>query len=191
MFKNSLRVLGQILLYESSKTKKLSSNLQNIQYWRGALDTLDINSSEIVIVGILRGGLGVLDGISDYLPNISIGFIASKRNECDLSVSLECQKIPNVYQKDVYLIDATLGSGNTLYKCIETIKSKNPKSITCLCVISNMEGLIRISEKFSDVDIYTLHIEEYLDGNGMLYPGFGDIGERAYNQNFFGEFYRK
>ena len=144
-------------------------------------------SSEIVIVPILRAGLGMVDGIHNLLPTAKIGHIGLFRNEKTLKPVWYYNKVPmdapNPANFYIYITDPMLATGNSLIEAIRLYANKKiPIShIKCICIMAAPEGIENIQKEFPDVEIITASIDDHINERGYIVPGMGDAGDRIFN----------
>jgi len=109
----------------------------------------------LVVIPILRAGLGMIESITDLFPSVSVGYVGIQR--CELTAKpLEYYfNIPPLEDKFVMLIDPMLATGGSASHALDLIKKKNPKKIVMLSIISSPEGVRYMEEKHPDVQIFT------------------------------------
>ena len=90
------------------------------------------------------------------------------------------EKLPDLVDKNVFILEPMLATGGSLSFAIETVKKYNPKNIHALTVISAPEGINKIKENHPDITLVTASIDEKLDDNWYIVPGLGDMGDRLF-----------
>lgn len=136
---------------------------------------------EIVIVPILRAGLGMVDGIQSLVPTAKVGHIGLYRDEVTLEAKEYYNKLPdNIDKSTVLLLDPMLATGNSTVKAIEMLKEANAKKIIFVGVVGSPEGVEKIKQEHSDVCIYLAALDEKLNDKGYIVPGLGDAGDRLF-----------
>ena len=133
-----------------------------------------------VAISVLRAGLGLMDGVQQLIPNISFGYIGVQRNEETAQPENYYEKLPDLVDKNVFILEPMLATGGSLSFAIETVKKYNPKNIHALTVISAPEGINKIKENHPDITLVTASIDEKLDDNWYIVPGLGDMGDRLF-----------
>jgi uracil phosphoribosyltransferase len=137
--------------------------------------------NDIVIIPILRAGIGMLDGILKLVPNARVGFVGVYRDHDTKKPVLYYEKLPeNLKNPIAFVIDPMLATGGSFVKTIDIIKERGIKNINIVSVISTMEGIDTIIKYHPDVDIYTGNIDEKLNDNKYIVPGLGDAGDRLF-----------
>jgi len=135
----------------------------------------------IVMVPILRAGLGLLDGMLDRVPEAHIGHLGMFRNEQTLEPVPYYAKLPKETSGGfVVLLDPMLATGHSACHAIEEIKKCAPAHLTLATVLASPEGVRQLQEKHPDVRLVTLAIDDSLNEHGYIMPGLGDAGDRYF-----------
>jgi uracil phosphoribosyltransferase len=135
----------------------------------------------IVLVPILRAGLGMLDGIQRIAPEAAIGHIGLYRDAETLRPVSYYEKVPvNVAAAEVLLLDPMLATGNTACEATSILKAQGARSIQFLCVVACPAGVQRFHREHPDIPIVTAAIDPELDDHGYIVPGLGDAGDRYF-----------
>lgn len=138
-------------------------------------------SKEVVIVPILRAGIGLLDGIRRLVPTAKVGFIGLYRDEKTLQPIEYFAKFPkNLEDAIVLVVDPMLATGGSAVDAINLIKARGAKSIKLVCLVGAPEGVKAVEEAHPDVDIFLAALDEKLNENGYIVPGLGDAGDRIF-----------
>ena len=136
---------------------------------------------KLAIVPILRAGLGMVDGILELIPSAKIGHIGLYRDEETLEpVEYFCKMPPDIGERDVFVVDPMLATGGSACDAIKMLKQRGAKNIKFLCLIAAPEGIKKLSETHSDVDIYCAALDDHLNEHGYIVPGLGDAGDRIF-----------
>jgi uracil phosphoribosyltransferase len=135
----------------------------------------------IVLVPILRAGLGMLDGIQRIAPDAAIGHIGLYRDAETLRPVSYYEKVPvNVTAAEVLLLDPMLATGNTACEAASILKAQGACSIQFLCIVACPAGVQQFHRENSDVPIITAAIDPELNDHGYIVPGLGDAGDRYF-----------
>lgn len=138
-------------------------------------------AKEVVIVPILRAGIGMVDGMISLIPNAKIGHIGLYRDPETLKpVEYYCKVPSTISESEVFLVDPMLATGGSAEAAITFLKEKGAKKINFICIVSAPEGVEEIHKKHPDVDIYTAVCDEKLNDHGYIVPGLGDAGDRIF-----------
>jgi len=137
--------------------------------------------NEIVVVPILRAGIGMLDGILTLVPNARVGFVGMYRDHETKKPVEYYSKLPeDVRNPLVFLIDPMLATGGSAVATIDLLKNKGFSNIVLISIISAPEGIKVVEEAHPDVQIFTGNVDERLDHNKYIIPGLGDAGDRLF-----------
>ncbi len=138
-------------------------------------------ANEIVIVPILRAGLGMVDGIRSMIPTARVGFIGLYRDEETLEPHEYYAKFPdNISESIVLLVDPMLATGGSASAAIDMLKKRGCKDIRYVGLVGAPDGVARLQADHPDVDIYLASLDEKLNENGYIVPGLGDCGDRLF-----------
>lgn len=137
--------------------------------------------NDIVVIPILRAGVGMLDGMLNLVPNARVGFVGMYRDHETKQPVPYYEKLPkDLNFPSFYVIDPMLATGGSIVATIDSLKKNGYQMITVISVLSSPEGIRRVEQSHPDIDIYTGSIDECLDENKYIIPGLGDAGDRLY-----------
>ena len=177
-FRRNLEELSTLLLCDASRAWKTKPIEIETPLKRCAAAIL---STPIVLVPILRAGLGMLPGMLRLLPDAAVGHIGIYRNEETLQpVTYFCRVPANVAAANVVLIDPMLATGNSAREAVSLLKKEGATAIQFLCVVACPTGIDRLQSSHPDVEIITAAIDPELNQFGFIVPGLGDAGDRCF-----------
>jgi len=178
-FRELTSEITSLLLYQA--TKELTLSNYNIETPITETIGYKIKLDNIVILPILRAGLGMVKGAQDLMPNARVGYIGMERDhKTHLPVDYYF-KIPKVTDSMVFIVlDPMLATGGTMIAAIDRLKDLGVKNIVSICIISSPEGMNEICNHHQDVKIYTGALDKKLNNNKYIVPGLGDAGDRLY-----------
>jgi uracil phosphoribosyltransferase len=143
-------------------------------------------AKDIVLVPILRAGLGMVNGIRDLIPTAKVGHIGLYRDEKTLEPHEYFAKFPsNMPDSIVMVLDPMLATGGSASAAVTMLKKRNAKLIKLVCLVGAPEGVKRMQEDHPDVDIYLAALDEKLNEHGYIVPGLGDAGDRIFGTKQF------
>ena len=138
-------------------------------------------ANDIVLIPILRAGLGLVNGINDLIPTAKVGFIGLYRDEDTLMPHDYFFKMPSNLDESINLVlDPMLATGGSASVAIDMIKKQGARNIKLVCLVGAPEGVKVIQENHPDVDIYLGALDEKLNELGYIVPGLGDAGDRIF-----------
>ncbi len=178
LFNQLVNEVGQLMAYEATKdleTKKVSveTPLQVAEFEK-LLDN-------VVIVPILRAGLGMADGVSKILPHAKLGHLGLYRDEETLETKEYLNKLPHTIKNSVVLlVDPMLATGNTVVYASNLLKKAGVKKIIYIGLVGVDYGIENVLKNHPDVDIYLAAKDEKLNEKGYILPGLGDCGDRLF-----------
>ncbi|MCK5463505.1 MAG: uracil phosphoribosyltransferase [Bacteroidales bacterium] len=136
---------------------------------------------DIVLIPILRAGLGMVDGIRNLIPTAKVGHIGLYRNEDTLSPVAYYSKVPNnLADANVMVLDPMLATGGSASAAISGLKEEGAAVIKLVCIVGAPEGVRKMESHHPDVDIYLAALDEGLNDKGYIVPGLGDAGDRLF-----------
>ncbi len=138
-------------------------------------------SKDVIIVPILRAGLGMVDGIQMLIPTAKVGHVGMYRDEKTLEPVEYYAKFPNeIAEGTVIVVDPMLATGGSASAAITTVKEKGATDITYVGIVGCPEGVAKLNKDHPDVDIYLAAMDEKLNDVGYIVPGLGDCGDRLF-----------
>jgi len=178
-FRELTSEITSLLLYQA--TKELTLSNYNIETPITETIGYKIKLDNIVILPILRAGLGMVKGAQDLMPNSRVGYIGMERDHKTHQPVDYYFKIPKVTDSMVFIVlDPMLATGGTMIAAIDRLKDLGAKNIVSICIISSPEGMNEICNHHQDVKIYTGALDKKLNNNKYIVPGLGDAGDRLY-----------
>jgi uracil phosphoribosyltransferase len=138
-------------------------------------------ATDVVVVPVLRAGLGMLDAVLELVPGARVGHIGLQRDEMTAVASRYYAKLPpRLSESHVLMIDPMLATGGSAVEAVDLLKEAGARRIQILCIVAAPEGIALVERHHPDVDIYTPVIDQGLDARKYIVPGLGDFGDRLY-----------
>lgn len=177
-FRQNLDEIAGLMAYEISRDLPLSK--VRIETPIQITESYELAKS-VVLIPILRAGLGMVDGILNLIPTAKVGHVGLYRNEETLEPQQYYAKFPpNLSDAVVMVLDPMLATGGSASAAISMLKDKGAKTIKLVCLVGVPEGVKRIEEDHPDVDIVLAALDEKLNEIGYIVPGLGDAGDRIF-----------
>jgi len=177
-FRETLEEIAGLMAYEI--TRDLPVRQITIETPLGICDTQEL-AMDIVIVPVLRAGLGMVDGIRNLIPAARVGHIGMYRDHVTLKPMTYYSKFPdNIPAAVVLVLDPMLATGGSASAAIQVLKDQGARTIKLVCVVGAPEGVDRIRKDHPDVQIYLAGFDEKLNEHGYIVPGLGDAGDRLF-----------
>ena len=179
-FRELVEEITTLMTYESLKDGVPTTDIEVKTPLETCTQTIVADNS-IVIVPILRAGLGMVNGIHVLFPSAKVGHIGMYRNEETLTPETYYCKLPKgIEDKLVLLVDPMLATGGSACDAIAHLKSIGCKQIKFMAIIGAPEGIAKVAETHPDVNIYVSTVDRCLNDHGYILPGLGDAGDRLF-----------
>lgn len=178
-FKANLNEIASLMVFEMLRDYKTKNiNIETPTKTKTIGQTFD---KEIVIVPILRAGIGMVEGIQNLVPQARVGHIGLYRDEKTLEAHEYFYKMPNVSKDSVIIVvDPMLATGGSAIDAINKLKQDGFKNIKMVSLVGAPEGIENLKKHTSNIDLYIASIDEKLNKNGYIIPGLGDAGDRIF-----------
>jgi uracil phosphoribosyltransferase len=182
-FRRNIERIGEIMSYEMSKNLHYK-NIE-IQTPLGIKKTTEIED-DLVLCSILRAGLPLHLGFLNYFDKAENGFVSAyryhKNNDADFEIKVEYQAVPNIENKNLFLIDPMLATGQSMVAVYNKLLEKGtPKETHIAVVIAAPEGIEYLKKHLPDTcHLWVATLDEKLNEKNYIVPGLGDAGDLAY-----------
>jgi uracil phosphoribosyltransferase len=177
-FRRLLGEIASLMIYEATRNfrvKKIS-----VQTPLASANGFQLER-EVVLVPVLRAGLGMLDSILELIPHARVGFIGLKREETTLRAQFYYKSFPkNVGDFEVVLIDPMLATGGSAVAAIDLLVEQGAKHIRLVNLVAAPEGIRMVQQHYPRVPIFTAAVDKKLNERGYIVPGLGDAGDRLF-----------
>ena len=138
-------------------------------------------ADDIVVIAILRAGLGMVDGFLGLITEARVGHLGIYRDEKALQPVGYYESIPDHDgDSEVVLVDPMLATGGSAVHALDRLKERGARRLRFVCLVAAPEGVEAVRTAHPDVPIFCAAIDRELDGNGYIRPGLGDAGDRLY-----------
>ena len=137
--------------------------------------------TDVVVVPVLRAGLGMLDAVLELVPTARVGHIGLQRDESTAVASRYYSKLPpKLTDSYVVMVDPMLATGGSAVAAIDLLKAAGARTIRMICIVSAPEGVRLLQEHHPEVVVYTPVIDRELNAHKFIVPGLGDFGDRLF-----------
>ena len=134
----------------------------------------------LVIVPILRAGIGMVQPFTDLFPDVQVGYVGLERNHETAIARNYYHKLPSLEQKQVLLLDPMLATGGSAVQAIQLLKLSGAQNCAIACVVAAPEGIKAVEAIDEQIDIYAAAVDRELNDKKYILPGLGDFGDRLY-----------
>jgi uracil phosphoribosyltransferase len=135
----------------------------------------------LVVVPILRAGLGMVQPFLDIFPDVSVGYIGLERDHTTaLARNYYCKLPPLTGHNRVLIVDPMLATGGSAVQAITVLHAEGARNIALLSIVSAPEGVAYVASSFPEVPIFTAAVDRELNAQRYILPGLGDFGDRLY-----------
>ncbi len=169
--------LGLLLAIEATRDlamqdKPVETPLENV--------TGRVLARPLVVVPILRAGLGMVQPFLDVFPDVSVGYVGLERDhETAVARSYYC-KLPPLAGARVIVVDPMLATGGSAAQALDVVKAAGARELTFVSIIASPEGAALVQARHPDVPVYTAAYDRALNAKKYILPGLGDFGDRLY-----------
>jgi uracil phosphoribosyltransferase len=135
----------------------------------------------IIIVPVLRAGLGMVEGFLRLLADARVGHLGLQRDEDTLEPTGYFERLPpGMGEAYVFLLDPMLATGGSAVAALDRLKANGARRLRLICLVAAPEGVEAVRVAHPDVTIWTAALDRQLDDRGYIRPGLGDAGDRVF-----------
>jgi len=178
-FKQLVNEIAMLMAYEV--TKDLPVEAVEVETPLERMRGARVAGKKLVLVPILRAGLGMVEGIAQLIPSARVGHIGIYREHDTLEPVDYYFKIPSGEDaRDFFLLDPMLATGGSAVDAVSALKHAGAQRIRFLCLVAAPEGVRRMLQAHPDVSIFAAALDRQLNDHGYILPGLGDAGDRLF-----------
>lgn len=138
-------------------------------------------ASDVVVVPVLRAGLGMLEAVLELVPEARVGHIGLRRDEITAAASEYYSRLPPSLDRSfVLMIDPMLATGGSAVWALDLLQRAGARHVRMICIVAAPEGVALVQKQHPEVSIYTPVIDRGLNEHKFIVPGLGDFGDRLY-----------
>ncbi len=168
------------LLLAAEATRDLPATTVKVTSPLGASDGRRI-TADVVVVPVLRAGLGMLDAVLELVPSARVGHIGLQRDEMTAVASRYYSKLPrDLRDSFVLMIDPMLATGGSAVVALDMLRDAGAREARMICIVAAPEGIELVERHHPDVQIFTPVVDRGLNDHKFIVPGLGDFGDRLY-----------
>jgi uracil phosphoribosyltransferase len=178
-FKQLVGEIAMLMAYEM--TKDLPLQTVDIETPLEHMQGVQVAGKKLVLVPILRAGLGMVDGIAHLIPSARVGHIGIYRDHATLKPVEYYFKVPSGPDaRDIFVLDPMLATGGSAADAVAALKRAGAQRIRFLCLVACPEGVGTMLAQHPDVPVYAAALDRQLNDKGYILPGLGDAGDRLF-----------
>ena len=178
-FRQCVNEIAELMAYEVSRDMALED--VEIETPMGKTVQKRLAGKKVVIVPILRAGLGMVDGILELIPAAKVGHIGMYRDEETMKPHEYFVKMPDdLENREMFIVDPMLATGGSAIMAVDAVKKRGARSLKLVCLVAAPEGVEALRAAHPDIDIFAAALDEKLNENSYIIPGLGDAGDRLF-----------
>jgi uracil phosphoribosyltransferase len=178
-FRRLLREMGLLLGYDATRDLPLVKT--HIDTPIAPMDAPLLDGKKLVIVPILRAGLGLAEGLLDLMPLARMGHVGLYRDPRTLQAVEYYFRTPgDISDRDVIVCEPMLATAHSAIAAVDRLKETGARRIKFICILGAEQGARTFAEVHPDVPVFTAAIDAKLNDHGYIVPGLGDAGDRLF-----------
>lgn len=178
-FKHLVTEISTLMGYEV--TKDLPTEPHVIETPLERMTGTQVAGKKLVLVPVLRAGLGMVDGLTQLVPSARVGHIGLVRDHETLQPRDYYFKVPSPDEaRDFFVLDPMLATGGSAVAAVTALKAAGARRIRFLCLVAAPEGVEQMGRAHPDVPIFAAALDRELNEKGYILPGLGDAGDRLF-----------
>lgn len=139
-----------------------------------------LHSEGIVVVPVLRSGLGMVQPFCDLFPNVSVGYVGLERDHETAQARHYYSKLPPLPRRRVFVVDPMLATGGSAAQALSLVKRHGAENPVLVCIFAAPEGLALVERQHPGLPVYAAAVDRELNARKFILPGVGDFGDRLY-----------
>lgn len=177
-FRRGLAEVASLMVYEATRTfhtraVSVKTPLARTRGWQ--------LKHEVILVPVLRAGLGMLPSILQLIPHARVGFVGLKRHERTLKAAVYHKSLPaDLRSFEIILIDPMLATGGSAVAALKLLEERGAQRMRLVSLVAAPEGIALVHKHSPQLPIVTAAIDDKLNANGYIVPGLGDAGDRLF-----------
>ena len=179
LFKELVDEIATLMVFEG--TRDLATEEVQVETPLEVTAGKQLSGKKLVIVPVLRAGLGMVDGILRLIPSARVGHVGMARDEETLEpVEYYFKLPPEPERRDFVVVDPMLATGGSAIATVNALKKRGVKRVRMFCLVAAPEGVQAMLAAHPDVHVFTAALDRQLNEQGFILPGLGDAGDRLF-----------
>jgi uracil phosphoribosyltransferase len=177
-FRRCLAEVATLMVYEA--TRSFPAKKVRVATPLADADGFELER-EVILVPVLRAGLGMLPSILQLIPHARVGFIGLKRHEETLEAAAYHKSLPEDLRGfEIILIDPMLATGGSALAALDLLFERRAEHVRLVNLVAAPEGIQAVRARYATLPIFTAAIDEKVNSRGFIVPGLGDAGDRLF-----------
>lgn len=177
-FRRSLAEVATLMVYEATRSFETEPVKVSTPLAAARGERL---RHEVILVPVLRAGLGMLPSILQLIPHARVGFIGLKRHEESLKAAVYHKSLPaDLNRFEIILIDPMLATGGSAVAALDLLSERRARRMRLVNLVAAPEGIRHVHNHYPQLPIFTAAIDQRLNRKGYIVPGLGDAGDRLF-----------
>ena len=177
-FRRCLSEVAALMVYEATRT--FETVAVKVQTPLAVAEGQQLSHS-VVLVPVLRAGLGMLNSILQLIPHASVGFVGVKRDEVSFKAEVYHKSLPaDLADFEVILIDPMLATGGSALSALHLLAERNARRVRLVSLVAAPEGIKAVHARFPNIPIFVAAVDDHLNEKAYIVPGLGDAGDRLF-----------
>jgi uracil phosphoribosyltransferase len=139
-----------------------------------------LTHQSLVVVPILRAGLGMVQPFTDIFPDVSVGYVGLERDHATAKARSYYCKLPPLAGRRVFVVDPMLATGGSAAQALTVVQEHGARAPTLVCIVASPEGVAEVESMHPGTIIHTAALDRGLNARKYIVPGLGDFGDRLY-----------
>lgn len=177
VFRSLAHQIGLLLALEATRDLPLRSFAVNTPL---EPHTGSLLARGLVVVPVLRAGLGMVQPWIDLFPEVSVGYVGLERDHATAVARSYYCKLPPLTEKRVLCVDPMLATGGSAVRALELLREAGATDLSLVVIVASPEGVAAVEQKHPGVPIHTAVLDRGLNAKRYIVPGLGDFGDRLY-----------
>jgi len=168
------------LLLAIESTRDIETDKKRIQTPLEPMEARVLARQPLVVVPILRAGLGMVQPFTDIFPDVSVGYVGLERDHETARPRNYYCKLPPLAGRHVFVVDPMLATGGSAVQALTVVKQHGATDVRLVCIVSAPEGVAEVEKYHPGTAIHTAALDRELNARKYILPGLGDFGDRLY-----------
>ena len=168
------------LLLAVEATRDLATETKTIQTPLETTQGRVVSHEPLIVVPVLRAGLGMVQPFLDLFPDVSVGYLGLERDHVTAEARHYYSKLPVLTGRRVFVVDPMLATGGSASRALQLLKDQGAVRPKLICIVAAPEGFERVNRDHPEVEVHVAAFDRELNAKKYILPGVGDYGDRLF-----------